>query len=57
MDDTEKRGQSRRRAAKRKRLILVAAVVVYFQVYKRHINRALEATFFIPLAIEYAAIT
>ncbi|MFC4402520.1 hypothetical protein [Gracilibacillus xinjiangensis] len=25
-------------------LILVAAVIVYFQVYKRHINKALEAT-------------
>jgi len=25
-------------------IILVAAVVVYFQVYKRHINKALEAT-------------
>lgn len=25
-------------------IILVATVIVYFQVYKRHINRALEAT-------------
>lgn len=25
-------------------IILVAAVVIYFQVYKRHINKALEAT-------------